>query len=488
MKPTDATVKIGVIAITEGEILIEKTGERMDAAHLCDTFASASESIVVSDGMDHVFHELTQKFRDDPNWQFKTILQEMEGDARANHVISYFGWKRTNHHARRRARYFYPIGIQTFVPDLSQFRGDDELTRLLNFGITLRDFCIAMRIRPRSSGAGLASQLLRHPKFYPEPRRRIPTFINEIARTELPGNHYDLFAVEGERFKSATYIDQSAAHHYAAQTTPLPCANTTHANGHTKGDKVVPWLYPNEEGYSTIINQHGLLRARITVPAIPLRQQKYVPALLREEGTKDAYIWTNELELLEQWGARVEFLIAALTSPNTDTGLPSYSRWAVEQPKWMKRALLTPYGVLASRQRRTRFVYARGKGDKVKVPMGPHLIEGVSGGIREFGGTGTTNVLQRGLIEAYVRRLSLELCHELDRDGRRVISIYGDGVFVRAQPGEQLEMIGPWRVKREVHNLRFQSATQLRSDEITRLPGTPRFFRDYHRQASAESA
>lgn len=200
---------------------------------------------------------------------------------------------------------------------------------------------------------------------------------------------------------------------------------------------------------------------------------------MRSSGTKDCYVWTNELDYMEEYGARVLSITAAYTSADKDVGLPLYAEWAQSQPAWLKQALLTTYGILATRPRRTRFVHARGRGEAVQAPLGAYLIDGFAGAIREFSSNGVANVIQRGLIEAYVRRLSLELTRELDENGGEVVSIYGDGVFVRTRPGQQLALPAPWREKREVHNLRYEAATRLRSDELTRLPGTPRFFRDY---------
>jgi hypothetical protein len=58
------------------------------------------------------------------------------------------------------------------------------------------------------------------------------------VRPYLPGGHYDAFTDAGQRMESALYIDQETAHHYAAETTPLPNANSVRAIGYTKGDDV----------------------------------------------------------------------------------------------------------------------------------------------------------------------------------------------------------------------------------------------------------
>lgn len=484
LKPTTATERIKVIAICDKEILLESTGERLPDSELVPVFERANESIIVTDGFDHVFYRLNEHFKGNPQWQYKSVIQEMQGDNRVSNVVSFFGFKRTNHHRYRRARYFYPVDLSTFVRDLSLFKGADALAQMFELGTALRDFCLSMGLRPRTTGAGLAAQLLRHPNFYPEARRRVPTFVNERARPHLPGNHYDLFVGAGENVEAATYIDQQAAHHHAVRETPLPDANSLYGRGNTRERGRGPWLYPGERAYARTRRQFGLLYVRLQVPYLSPDKHRFVPPLLRSSGMKDCYVWTNELDYLEEWGATVLHIIAAYTSPDKDVGLPAYAEWAQKQPPWLKQALLTTYGILATRPRRTRFVHAKGKGEAVQAPLGAYLIDGFAGAIREFSSNGVANVVQRGLIESYVRRLSLELARELEQEGGEVVSIYGDGVFVRTVEGQQLAlpMRAPWRTKRQVHNLRFEAATRLRSDEFTRLPGTPRFFREFNLQ------
>lgn len=481
LKPTDNTASVGVIVVhgASDQILVEQTGEKLSLDRLADVFTHAHESIVISDGFPHIFARLHAHFKDDERWQYRAIVQEMEGDTRVSTTLSFFGFKRTSHKQRRRGRYFYPVAVDTFIRDLSQFDGADEAQQMLSFGIKLRDFCAEMKIRPKTTGAGIAAQLLRHPQFYPEPRRHTPTFINDVARSHLPGNHYALMRAPGDNsvVKAATYIDQKSAHHYAARTTPLPSANSILGRG-SRSDR--PWLYPGERAYDEARKHHGLFKLRIRFPHLAENEQRFVQPIFWENMGKTitTHIWSNELAYMERWGARVHYLIAGYSTKETDDGLPRYAEWAERQPAWLKQTLLTPYGILATRARRSRIIHANGRGEQVEVPIGPHLVEGYAGQIRDSTNP-VTFVIQRGLIESYVRQLSLELAHQLDTDGGEVLSIYGDGVFVRARPGDQLQLPAPWREKREVHNLTFDGPHRLRSDELTRLPGTARFFRDY---------
>lgn len=493
IKPTDAAESIGIIAIAENEILTEsplrkpRISDRWSLEYLESIFESARQSIVVTNGFDHIFNRLNEAFKDDPLWQYKAVVQEMLGDNRVNVTISWFGWQRGSHNrGSRNSRHFYPINLSTFVRDIRSFTGNDEIEKMLEFGIQLRNFCAKNGIKPRSTGAGIAGQLLRHPRFYPNPRRRVPTFINEKARPWLPGNHYDLFVNENESVAAAEYIDQSAAHHYAVRTTPMPDADNTYGRGFTRaGDR--PWLFPGQRGYKRVLGQFGLLFVRLQVPYISPNKHRYVLPILKGSGSKLCYLWTNEIEYIEKFGAKIEYIIAAYTSSTRDSGLALYAKWAQEmssEHKWTKQLLLTSYGILATRPRRTRVVHRKGNGENIQLPVGPHFIEGNAGKVHDYLPNGVTHVLQRGLIESYVRLLSLELAAEIDKSGGDTISIYGDGIFAKIEPGKQLELPDPWRLKRSVHNLSFESAQRLRSDEITRLPGTPRFFREYE-QANA---
>lgn len=273
-----------------------------------------------------------------------------------NHTVSYFGWRRTKHVGSRTSRYFYPVDVRTFVPTVDDFPGDTHLARLLTFGIELRDFCVEMQIKPRTSGPGLAGQLLQHPHFYPAERRRVPEFINEYARNHLPGNHYGLFVGAGENSEAATYIDQSAAHHYAAQTAVLPHADNILARGYSKvQDK--PWLAPGDTQFRRVLDQPGLFRVQLWVPTLGLNKFQFTPPIMWKEGTHVTNIWSSELHYLESCGARVNYIIAAYSSPLQDTGLPKYAKWAQDMTRykpWLKQTLLTAYGVLASRTRISR--------------------------------------------------------------------------------------------------------------------------------------
>lgn len=492
--PTDTARDIGVIAITDNQILLEHPSraptisEPWEFKYLEAIFESARQSIVITDGFDHIFNRLNESFKTDPLWQYKAVIQEMLGDSRVSNTVSWFGWKRGTHNrGSRSSRYFHPVTIETFVRDLGSFDGNTQIERMLRFGILLRNFCADHGIKPRSTGAGIASQLLRHPRFYPEPRRRVPTFINERARTQLPGNHYDLFIGENERVAAASYIDQKSAHHYAVRSTPMPDANEIYGRGFTRaGDR--PWLKPGQRGYARVRRQFGLLYVRLQVPYIPPHKHRYLlPCMKNGSGSHLVHLWTNELDYVEEWGAKIEYIISAFTSIERDTSLPRYADWAERisaKDKWTKQLLLTSYGILATRPRRTRVIHRHGKGESVQIPVGAYLIEGYAGKIHDYLPNGVTNVLQRGLIESYVRLLSLRLGKEIDDSGGETISIYGDGVFAKVSAGQQLQLPDPWRLKRNVHNLSYLSAQRLTSDEITRLPGTPRFFREYEQKVA----
>jgi hypothetical protein len=258
--------------------------------------------------------------------------------------VAYYGFRDPQ---KKRNRYHLVLDAGTFFR-----KHDANADDLLRLGMDVRAFCNEHGIEVRASAAGIAAQFLRHPMFYPFARRRVPGFVNDEVRPYLPGGHYDAFTDAGQRMESALYIDQETAHHYAAETTPLPNANSVRAIGYTKSDDRV-YARPNGLLYEKTMRKHGLIKAMVSVPWLHPSVAKYAPPLMRKEGRRVAHVWTNELPYMESLGLRVEFIIGVWGTEELDKGIAKYAQWArvvAKQHPQMKALLLMPYGLLARRR------------------------------------------------------------------------------------------------------------------------------------------
>lgn len=472
-----------IIAVTQGEAQIERTGERLPFDPELFFKEQWYPSIWISDGSDHLFYLLNEHYKKDKHWTWR--IQESSppcGDfGPTNTTILYFGFRRKSHsrgpgsHSRR-SRIHYPFDASSFCDSDTEdhLPGTDRLDKLFRLGISLRNFMDEMGLRPRFNPAGLAAQLLRHPKFYPEQRARVPVWINEKARPHLPGNHYDLFVEAGENVADSVYVDQKSAHHFAARTVPLPSSDSIEGRGFTRGNRT--WLRSYDKRYHSELKRYGLFQATVRVPHVKFVDVPFLPSNLRKPGIQCAHIWSSEIGYLQEMNIDILSLHWSLTSSEQDHGLAKYAEWAEvygqEHPE-LKHTLLSAYGMLAVKERDSAAVVPDKWAKKRGTFLGPHFIAGKALDPITFHGGPCVNVLQRGLIEAFTRRLSLSLAHSMRRDA--LLGIYGDAVLAKHLPGQQLE--APWRAKGVLHNLTFETATRFTSDELCRLPGTPRMLR-----------
>lgn len=366
-----------------------------------------------------------------------------------------------------------------YLQDLRGFideRHEPSLESQYELALEIRDFCWDMGIGTKLNFAGISSALLRHPDFYPDPRKRVPEFINEKSRLHLPGNHYDLFTETGKVVKTASYHDQRSAHHHAALLAPMPTSESLRAKGYTKdsdkgGGRI--WIEPSHPAWERVLSEYGLFMVKATVPGFAEGEERYLPHDFRVPGIRSVPIWSAELPWLREMGVQIEGIEWALSGDEIDEGIRRYARWALdaaqEHPAF-KSALLCTYGLLAQRRGWSRSI--RGVG--VKSVRWDHktFMANVALGDTEFHSYGPTNVIQRGIIEAYTRMLTLRYVSRVPRELQ--LGLYGDAVLIEVDGREYVAPIdeSPWRDKGTLTDLEFLSATQFRSNELTRLPGT----------------
>lgn len=440
---------------------------------------------------------LNKIFLTHSQWNYKLSIHDKDTfvngvikTAKDDAAVSFFGFRDDQH---RHTWYHYIICPTRYARmNLNQLVPGDqpELAKLYEWAQSVYEFAQRNGIKLSGSAGGLASQLLRDKKFYPVERRKIPMATNERAREALPGNHYDTKAELHRAYKTALYFDQENAHHWAAENTLLPDPDWLYAKGYY-WRKDQQWCTPRDKEFKQVIeNEHGLLHVQINIPRYI---DGYLPAWATgKPGIRDAYIYTNELPLLEALHIEIYHLYSAWTSPKVDNGIKRYSIWAQEQireypqdKKWLKSVLLSAYGVLASKPRKYEFGYHRAKGKPVPFHLGPNQIYVVRTSSKRKQQLPIANVIHRGMIEAETRKLSIELARQLENEDREVLSIYADGVIVRDN-GEQIPMLPrPWRPKHVMKHVEFVDGISFKSDVLTKMPG--RYISKDSAQAAAKS-
>jgi hypothetical protein len=489
------TADLPAMAVTARRVLLE-SGEVHERAYLPELLAEHPSALVACANPPRLVAELDEHLADHPLWQFRlspVVRDVWKGgetiERREEVIVNFFGFKRPN--GRSRNRYFYPLAPGTFVRrSIQEIRPDapNYLHALLDWIVDVRTFCLENDLRPSPTAGGLASQLLRDQRFYPLPRRKVPTRTNEKARPHLPGNCYELRADPERVYAAARYIDQQDAHHFAASTIKLPHADGLRARGRFRDLEPKPWAKPGSRAWDLVTSQHGLLFGRFEIPR-ELAWRRYVPPELTRPGPVDRWVYTHELDDWIALGARPRWISAAWTSPIADDGLQAYARNArrwihdpenAERKPWLKPTLLAAYGVLAAKPRRLTFAYRRSeKGDVESWTVGPREIEVMVRRTSREQQSPIANVIQRGMIEAETRRLSLSLARELEEaHGREVLAVYADAVIVRDNrsiDSPELPLLPePWRLKERLTHLQFIHQQAFTSLEIRRLPGVSR--------------
>jgi hypothetical protein len=405
-------------------------------------------------------------------------------------IISYFGFKGERKQA---GHYHYTLSPHIFcLKSVNELRKDipesnATIVKLMEWAKEIRTFLQAHDLNLSPTSGGIAAQLLRDEKFYPNARRKVPRHTNARARTELPGNYYKLYGAK-ERNRSihhAAYLDQTAAHHTAASEIDFPSANTLMRHGRYSTLEDKPFAKAGTPKFDRFINEYGLFYLAFEAP---LFFDKDFPLPNCGEGGKyrRGFFYSNELPYLAALKVRIRHIIACWTSPDKDTGLNKYAEWAIEQVQkasdsskaWLKPTLLSTYGVLAAKPKHLEFGYKHAKGgEPKKYPCGSGFIDVEAKRTKKMREPLMANVLHRGMIEAQTRLKSLEFAKELTSHGYNILAVYADSVFVEST--KDLPLIEPpWRVQDYLTSLRFQSSTHFTSQEISKQPGLPEDWKD----------
>jgi hypothetical protein len=198
-----------------------------------------------------------------------------------------------------------------------------------------------------------------------------------------------------------------------------------------------------------------------------------------ERGTKNVWIWTPELRLLND-DSRIQFehVICALTSRHIDTALWEYADWALEQRKRpdknnYKSSLLAAYGMLACRSDLPLNVYTvhgRRKPPRATIVELPLLPEVFRSEVKRRKAPTIQNVIARGVIEAETRTRSLEYARQLELEDIPVAQIYADGLLAATN---QMPLIIPehWRIAASLTRVYSPHPNSIISDQLVRLPG-----------------
>lgn len=489
------------MAIDAGHILLEN-GEVFDRDELARLIAAQPSSILVANHFGSILKELDKKFSENEQWQFRlTPIERSAWQPNPNKrqaimkdcVVGYLGFKGKN---KKRGHYHYPICPHTFIlKNIHDLRRNEPTTnstivRLMNWAKEIRNFLEDNDLRLSPTSGGIAAQMLRDKRFYPEDRRKVPRITNARSREHLPGNFYKLYEAneglygEGIGTYSAAYLDQINAHHSAARDIVFPNANSLLRKGRygTLEDK--SYARSGTKKFEALIREHGLFYLAIEVPQF-FPKDFPLPECDVPRGYHRGYFYSNELRYLNTLGVRVRHIIAAWTSPNQDHGLNRYARWSAKQIEksdpiekvWLKPTLLSTYGVLAARPKLMEFGFKQAENAIPKrYACGSGFIDVMAKTTKKLREPLMSNVLHRGMIEAETRLRSLEMARELASEGHIILAIYADSVFVEGS--KQLPLLkSPWRLQEFLTGLKFDSATHFSSDQITKTPGIPSSLR-----------
>lgn len=432
---------------------------------------------------EQVFMRMNEYYKDDPNWTFTGMQRSKlpERDKTWSEIgtsIWRFGFRRRRKEMGREYgngtgdHRSYSSQIH-FLMDMRGFLSREELDTLhvptwilFERAKEIRNFLYEMGIGPRYNFAGIASSLLRHPRFYPYPRKRVPIWLNEKARPYLPGNHYDVMTRTGTVIKQASYHDQRSAHHYAAMNVDMPTSDSLAGKGFTRSEDRI-WITPKNPQWKRLTSEYGLFMMRVRVPAHEEYELRFLPHGFRTQGIHTLPVWSSEIAWLEELGVKFLGCLWALTGTEVDEGIKRYAEWAYEESQrspYLKRTLLAAYGILGSRPSHQANLK---QGDDIEVHWDRYKFKASSSEWSDYRSPGVTNVIQRGIIEAYTRMLTLRYSSSLPRHTQ--LAIYGDAVII---DGKIIAPIPePWREKGELTNLIFRNAVQFTSDQMSRLPG-----------------
>jgi len=477
-----------------------ESGDVGTLAELSPLLRTILPSIIACDHSAELLAYLHERYRFDPQWQFRVTPLErtvFQPSARpgalmtqTGTLVNFFGWRMSADSSRNVPNLYHlcidPITFSNFQlhrgTDVTvvtcNSEGEDSLAQLMQWARDLRAFCMEQLIDLKSTQGATARQFLRDPRFYPEPRRKIPRATNERVRLNLPGNEYVLKVPEAAEssatYPECLYIDQGRAHHSHAAKAAFPNADTLNAYGNFHADSPPPWRSDPRRISDFILPFHGMILGELEYTG---RSYHWRPSYL---DTGRPVVWySTDTDILATLKVRCKCIYAAWGSTEQDLGLNAYAEWAIDRlgsnpPLWLKTLLLSTYGTLATRARQYSFGYAQSDSDKVHpetIRAGRSEFIAMMFTTKHDSEPSTNNVLHRGLIEAATRTESLVLANHLARHGWQTLAIYADALIVRAKADREPELYAPWTIKERLHNVQFISSNAFISDEMRKVPG-----------------
>jgi hypothetical protein len=362
-----------------------------------------------------------------------------------------------------------------------------SLVDLMKFGQVVAEFCSANGVMPMASPGATAAKLLRLPRYYPKPRRRVPRATNESARPALRGHPYKLFVPPMEPI-TAIEFDQKSAHPHAAATIDMPSSNGLYAGGDFMDTGEDQYLYRTNSRFERAIKRHGLFFLKLY--ARP-HSSKFCPNEWDQDGMFYDFVTSNEIDWLPGLGISVEGIVKRWTSPIVDDGIKAYAQDALAQidaaepgftRKVVKAIFLAGLGVLGAKPHNIKVIrgHEMRDGEQIEIPTRSGLMPIYRKEMRQTYQLAIANLIQRAMVERECAKRTWQLAALLDSQGWQVACVYADSVFA-IPPDAQMSMLDlpePWREKGTHTNLQFKTATTYVSDQAAKMPGVPRLGGD----------
>jgi hypothetical protein len=477
---------VRILALGKDQLLDSDTGEVTPASTLGFQVVKGEAGYLVGTNLYYHVGRLCEVFADYPGWTVQIQSRErklLRGSGRmviGSFLPIYFGFvtprdqrpsgTKRKGAGRGNARLYYCMDLTEIVGLREVSLGD-----AMQYAESILSLCEARGVKFTASRGGLASRLLKASPHWEKDRTAAPRFINDHARTKLPGNYYGLGTQTGRNHKAAIYVDQQSAHHNVALTTPCPHPHHVRARGH---DRTVnrAWITDRARIGRFFDSHIGLVAAMVSVSHIPDRIKHLYPPFMHTPGRRIEYVYTNEFAYFDGHRADIEYLAAAWTATVADPAIPEYAAWALEQRNrgpGRKPLLLAAYGSLAQRSDRPLTMYLpwRGYGMRTMLPGAGYMNERVKEVRTDRPQARIVNVLSRGIIEAETRKRSLSFANSLHNDGVPVLSVYVDGLILDT---DRLPFLPEgWEVEAHLTDLMFQHPNSFTSREQSKQPGVP---------------
>lgn len=340
---------------------------------------------------------------------------------------------------------------------------DSDSDPLYSWAVGYREWCRNRDIRLALTKGGAASKVLR--TCVQSAQYKVPIQTNARVRRHLCSSHIQTYTGFREVIEHAVEYDQTGAYHECAQKVKLPDRNDFLARGdfHTRR---VTWFEPGDDEWNQLMYwELGLLCVRITPWNEAAYRLHYPYSPWYPFLDQPLYLFTNELVLAKRCGIEIVGIIAAWTSPESNSELATHASTAQAELlaadeatlEWLKPLNLAVYGVTASTPHAIRKRTLR-EGDLKDSP----IFENV-----------TNHVAWLGMLQAEVRKRSIMLAMDLDDAGARIATIYADAVF--ADVGNlDIDSLVPTYFRKRYHTNFRARKNVLCTDQTLKMPGTPK--------------